>query len=157
MATDSADSFARPRVAAGVLFFDEQDRVLLVVPSYKDYRDIPGGYLEHGETPTEAAAREVEEELGIKPPIGRLLVADWAPNDSEGDKLLFLFDGGVLSSDLRANIRLAPDELTAYSFHDVPQVHELTIKRLAHRIVHGQAARKDGSTRYLEHGAMATR
>ncbi|GAA0348118.1 hypothetical protein NE235_10860 [Actinoallomurus spadix] len=54
MPTDSPDSFARPRVAAGVLFYDEQDRVLMVVPSYKDYRDIPGGYLEHGEPITPA-------------------------------------------------------------------------------------------------------
>ena len=73
---DPVASFARPVVAAGVLFFDDKDRVLLVVPSYKNYRDIPGGYVEHGETPSEAAAREVREELGISPPIGRLLLTD---------------------------------------------------------------------------------
>ena len=149
---DPTESFARPRVAAGVLFFDEQDRVLLVVPSYKDYRDIPGGYLEHGETPTEAAAREVREELGISPSIGRLLVIDWAPNQIEGDKLLFLFDGGTLTAEYLDKIQLDPAEITRYEFHDVAQVHELTITRLARRIVQGQAARQDGSTRYLEHG-----
>jgi 8-oxo-dGTP pyrophosphatase MutT (NUDIX family) len=135
-----------------VLFFDEQDRVMLVVPSYKDYRDIPGGYIHPGETPTQAAARETREELGITPPIGRLLVVDWSPNQAEGDKVLFVFDGGVLSSEFRENIRLAPDELTAYAFHDVACTHELTIARLARRIVHGHAARHDGSSRYLEHG-----
>jgi 8-oxo-dGTP pyrophosphatase MutT (NUDIX family) len=150
--TDPADSFARPRVAAGVLFFDEDDRVLLVVPSYKSYRDIPGGYVEQGETPKEAAIREVHEELGITPPIGRLIVADWAPNQSEGDKLLFIFDGGVLSDTYLAKIQLDPQELTAYDFHDIADIHELTIARLAHRITHGQAARHDGITHYLEHG-----
>ena len=149
---DPTESFARPRVAAGVVFFDEQDRVLLVVPSYKDYRDIPGGYLEHGETPTEAAAREVREELGISPPIGRLLVTDWAPNQTEGDKLLFLFDGGILGPDYLEKIQLDPAEIARYEFHDVAQIHELTIARLARRITHAQAARQDGSTRYLEHG-----
>lgn len=39
---------AHPRMAAGALFFDDADRVLLVEPSYKDYRDIPGGYVETG-------------------------------------------------------------------------------------------------------------
>jgi 8-oxo-dGTP diphosphatase len=131
VATDSADAFARPRAAAGVLFFDEQERVLLVVPSYKGYRDIPGGYIHHGETPTQAAVREIREELGITPPIGRLLVTDWAPNHEEGDKLLFIFDGGILSTEYREKIILAPDELTDYAFHDAARAHELTITRLA--------------------------
>jgi len=70
---------ATPRVAAGVLFRDAQGRVLLVKPTYKDGWDIPGGYVEPGESPKQAARREVLEELGIEPPIGRLLVVDWAP------------------------------------------------------------------------------
>jgi 8-oxo-dGTP diphosphatase len=155
--SDAADSFARPRVAAGVLFFDERHRVLLVVPSYKDYRDIPGGYVEHGETPREAAIREVHEELAITPPIGRLIVADWAPNQTEGDKLLFIFDGGKLTTDYLNRIRLDPEEVTSYHFHDIADIadiNELTIARLARRIIHGQAARQDGTTRYLEHGEL---
>lgn len=154
MASDPAESFARPRVAAGALFVDEQDRVLLVVPSYKNYRDIPGGYIEEGETPRETAAREVREELGIAPPIGRLLVTDWAPDQTEGDKLLFLFDGGVLAPEHLDKIQLDPAEIAAYEFHDVAQLDELTITRLARRITHGHAARRDGSTRYLEHGQL---
>lgn len=39
---------AHPRMAAGALFFDDADRVLLVEPSYKDYRDIPGDTLSMG-------------------------------------------------------------------------------------------------------------
>lgn len=147
-----ADSFTRPRVAAGVLFFDDHDRVLLVVPSYKDYRDIPGGYVEHGETPKQAAIREVQEELAITPPIGRLIVADWAPNQTEGDKLLFIFDGGPLAQEHLSRIRLDPEELSGYDFHDIANIHQLTITRLARRIIHGQAARHDGTTHYLEHG-----
>jgi ADP-ribose pyrophosphatase YjhB (NUDIX family) len=154
--TNPADSFARPRVAAGVLFFDKHDRVLLVIPSYKDYRDIPGGYVEHGETPREAAIREVEEELAITPPIGRLIVADWAPNQTEGDKLLFIFDGGTLTDEYLSRIRLDPKELTSYDFHNIADISELTIARLARRIIHGQAARQDGTTRYLEHGEPPT-
>lgn len=155
MSDDPADSFTRARAAAGVLFFNDHDQVLLVVPSYKDYRDIPGGYIEHGETPRQAAGREVSEELAITPSIGRLLVADWAPNDAEGDKVLFIFDGGTLTDDQLAAIKLDPQELTGYGFHDVVRAHELTISRLARRIVHGHAAKQDGTTRYLEHGEWA--
>ncbi|MFI6522798.1 NUDIX domain-containing protein [Spirillospora sp. NPDC050679] len=152
MLKDPAESFATPRAAAGVLFFDQAGNVLLVVPSYKDHREVPGGYIERGETPKEAAAREVEEELGITPPIGRLLVADWAPDQPEGDKVLFLFDGGTLTPEYLDTIRLDPAELISYGFHDLAEVHELTLARLARRIVHGHEARADGSTRYLEHG-----
>jgi ADP-ribose pyrophosphatase YjhB (NUDIX family) len=96
---------AHARAAAGVLFFDEDGRVLLVRPSYKSGWDIPGGYLRPGETPSEAAAREVSEKLGIKPPIGRLLAADWAPHPDEGDKILFVFDGGQLSPECVAQLK----------------------------------------------------
>jgi 8-oxo-dGTP diphosphatase len=111
-----------------------------------------GRDVEHGEAPTRAAAREVEEELGIAPPIGRLLVADWAPDHIDGDKLLFIFDGGILADQYRDQIRLQADEISGYEFHDVAQIHDLTIGRLARRIVHAHAAHLDGSTRYLEHG-----
>ncbi|MFJ6748201.1 NUDIX domain-containing protein [Streptomyces sp. NPDC091266] len=144
---------AHPRMAAGALFFDAADRVLLVEPSYKDYRDIPGGYVEHGESPRQACVREVHEELGIKPHIGRLLVVDWAPNPGEGDKVLYLFDGGRLSAEQRQQIALQADELRSYDFHDAQQLPELTIPRLARRITAGIQARTHGITAYLEHGS----
>jgi ADP-ribose pyrophosphatase YjhB (NUDIX family) len=41
---------SRPKIAAGALFFDGDGRIMLVQPTYKDYFDIPGGYIEMGET-----------------------------------------------------------------------------------------------------------
>ncbi|MGH3687928.1 MAG: NUDIX domain-containing protein, partial [Pseudonocardiaceae bacterium] len=89
MADDPLDR-SRPYIAAGVLFFDDAGRILLVQPTYKDHWDIPGGYVETGETPAQTAAREVQEELGMEAPVGPLLVADWAPHPDEGDKLLLI-------------------------------------------------------------------
>ncbi|MFE3047670.1 NUDIX domain-containing protein [Streptomyces albidoflavus] len=143
---------AYPRMAAGALFFDDADRVLLVEPSYKDYRDIPGGYVERGESPLQACAREVHEELGINPVIGRLLVVDWAPNPGEGDKVLYLFDGGRLTAEECRHIELQADELRGYAFHDVGELPERTIPRLVRRITAGVEARAYGVTAYLEHG-----
>jgi hypothetical protein len=42
--------------------------------------------------------RELAEELSLRLTPGRLLVVDWAPHPAEGDKLLFVFDGGRLTS-----------------------------------------------------------
>ncbi|MFJ6212048.1 NUDIX domain-containing protein [Streptomyces sp. NPDC092296] len=144
---------AQPRTAAGVLFFDEDDRILLVKPTYKPGWEIPGGYLQAGETPSEGAAREVKEELGITPPIGRLLVADWAPHPTEGDKLLFVFDGGILPAHELDHIAVDQVEIGEYAFHTTDQLDEVLIPRLARRVHAARAARAQSETAYLEHGA----
>jgi 8-oxo-dGTP diphosphatase len=147
------EAVAQPRTAAGVLIFDEAGRVLLVNPTYKPGWEIPGGYLHPGETPSEGAARELKEEVGLTTPIGRLLVADWAPHPSEGDKLLFVFDGGLITDADRAQI--APDgvEIGEYAFYDEDRIDGLLIPRLARRVHASFAAREHGRTGYLENGA----
>ena len=147
-----AESFANARAASGVLFFDAEGRILLVRPSYKPGWDLPGGYVESGETPTQAAVREVQEELGIKPPIGPLLVADWAPAANEGEKVLFIFDGGELASEYRDQIELEAAEIAGYAFHDPELVDTLLIPRLARRVKAAIEARSQSATLYLEHG-----
>jgi 8-oxo-dGTP diphosphatase len=144
---------SRAYVAAGVLFFDDAGGVLLVQPTYKDYWEIPGGYVETGETPAQAAAREVREELGIEAAVGPLLVADWAPQPDEGDKLLFVFDGGTLTAEQLAAIRLQADEIASYAFHDpAAETTVLLIPRLGRRVAAAVDAHQTGSPAYLEHG-----
>lgn len=152
--TDSQDSevVAQPRTAAGVLFFDDDGRALLVKPTYKPGWEIPGGYLHQGELPSAGAAREVKEELDITPPIGRLLVADWAPHPTEGDKLLFIFDGGILPPEQRRLIAVDEVEISEYAFYPSDQFDSLLIPRLARRVHAACAARIRSDTAYLEHG-----
>ena len=150
--TDARGAVAQPRVAAGVLIFDETGRVLLVNPTYKPRWEIPGGYVHPGETPSDGATRELKEELGITPPVGRLLVADWAPHPSEGDKLLFVFDGGIITEADRAQITPDGVEIDEYAFFHEDQLDDLLIPRLARRIHAAFVARGHGETVYLEHG-----
>ena len=145
---------AHPRVAAGVLFFDEEGRVLLVRPSYKPGWDIPGGYVEPGESPKQACVREVEEELGISPPIGGLLVVDWAPHPDEGDKVLFIFDGGELAAEHQKRIRPDPREIAQWSFEAADSVEDLMPARLSRRLSMAMNARRDGHGTYAEHGRV---
>jgi 8-oxo-dGTP diphosphatase len=135
-------------VAAGALFRDEAGRIMMVRPSYKEAWEIPGGMLEPGETPVQACEREVAEELGLRIRVGRLLVADWAPHPDQGDKLLFIFDGGHLTTDQLAAIRFTDGEITGWEFVEPAHLHEYTTQRLADRIRAGHP----GETRYLEHG-----
>jgi 8-oxo-dGTP diphosphatase len=149
---DDPDRRSQAVSAAGALFFDASDRVMLVRPTYKPGWDIPGGYVERAETPLVACRREVREELGIAPTIGRLLVVDWAPQPTDGDKVLFVFDGGVLDLADQAAIDLDPKEIAEYAFHAASQVPALLVPRLARRALSAIRARREGLTLYLEHG-----
>ncbi|MGH3868902.1 MAG: NUDIX domain-containing protein [Pseudonocardiaceae bacterium] len=150
MADDPLDR-SRSSVAAGVLFFDDVGRILLVQPTYKDHWDIPGGYVEMGETPAQAAAREVREELGIEAAVRPLLIADWAPHPDEGDKLLLVFDGGTLATEHIDAIRLQADELASYAFRDPADAATLLISRLGRRVAAAIDAHQAGRTTYLEY------
>lgn len=146
--SDPSENFATPRVAAGALFLDDQDRVLLVRPTYKETWDIPGGHVERGESPAAACRRELKEELGLDRKPRRLLAVDWAPSDSEGDKLLFLFDCGELGRD---RITLDDRELDRWEWVELARLDHYVIDRIARRIRSTVA----GNTPYLERGVAA--
>ena len=89
-----------------MLVRDPDGRVLLCQLTYKQDWDLPGGVVEVGESPQLAVAREVEEELGLAIPPGRLLLTDWLPPWSGWDDALCLvFDGGVHDASLVARDR----------------------------------------------------
>ncbi len=60
---------------AGCVVFDQQHRILLVRRNTtEDFRwEIPGGKVEPGESPSDAAVREMHEELGLSVQIVREL------------------------------------------------------------------------------------
>jgi 8-oxo-dGTP pyrophosphatase MutT (NUDIX family) len=105
-------------VAAGVLLFDEHDRVLLVDPTYKPGWEFPGGVVEQGEAPARAGIREVAEEIGIElTEVPRLLVVDWEPPRPPGyGGLRLLFDGGGLDARKAGRLLLPGPELRAWRF-----------------------------------------
>jgi 8-oxo-dGTP pyrophosphatase MutT (NUDIX family) len=154
--TPDPSPFAHPFVAAGALFRDEDDRVLLVQPTYKNGWDIPGGYVQPGESPRAACVREVREELGLTIDVGGLLVVDWAPADNEGDKILFVFDAGVPDIQIRDSIVLAIDELAAWRFVSRTDLDRYVPARLVRRLTTAFAALRSAGPNYAEHGAVTS-
>ncbi|MEU5710363.1 NUDIX hydrolase [Streptomyces flaveolus] len=141
-------------LAAGVLLFDEHDRVLLVDPTYKPGWEFPGGVVERGEAPARAGMREVAEETGIHlREVPRLLVVDWerpAPPGFGGLRLLF--DGGRLESGEASRVLLPGPELRAWRFVTEQEAAVMLPPVRYERLRWALRARERGSALYLEAG-----
>lgn len=146
---------ARKRVSVDALIRDGQGRVLLVDPAYKPDWDLPGGMVEANEPLIAALQRELSEELGITPPIGRLLCVDWVPpHDPWDDLLAFIFDAGVLAADQVVRLHLADSELSAYEFC-TPDQARLRLRPYVHRrLAAALDALASGRPTYLQDGYL---
>ncbi|MFE9763162.1 NUDIX domain-containing protein [Streptomyces sp. NPDC005808] len=141
-------------VAAGVLLFDEQDRVLLVDPTYKAGWEFPGGVVEPGEAPARAGVREVAEETGLQlEDVPALLVVDWEPPAPPGfGGLRLLFDGGRLDAAAAGRLLLPGPELRDWRFVSEQEAANLLPPVRYERLRWALRARERGAALYLEAG-----
>ncbi|MFI2378504.1 NUDIX domain-containing protein [Streptomyces sp. NPDC018964] len=146
-----------PRVLAGaaVLLRDEEGRVLLVEPNYREGWALPGGTVESddGESPREGARRETAEEIGLDREPGRLLAVDWVRGPGRPPVVAYLYDGGVLGADDFAAIRLQESELLSWRLVPRGELTEYLQGSLGRRVLAALDALADGSgTVELEDG-----
>ena len=139
-------------IAAGALISDPVGRVLLVKPNYRDWWGLPGGICEFGEPPEDGCARELDEELGLVIPVGRLLSTDWSRQfgDQARPIMHFVFDGGGLADG--DAITLQREELDAFRFTDPDELPGFLPPHGLPRVTVALAARAAGTAFYVRQG-----
>ncbi|QMU69737.1 NUDIX domain-containing protein [Streptacidiphilus sp. P02-A3a] len=134
---------------------DEADRPLQLhtaLPEHPQRWQFPGGNCEFGQTPWQAALRELTEETGLRleGPPRLLAVCFRLPNEGWPlAKVGFVFDGGVLTAAQLRQVRLDPQEHNAWEVRELedwqPDMGEYHWRRLlaAHQ------ARTSGVAAYI--------
>jgi ADP-ribose pyrophosphatase YjhB (NUDIX family) len=145
------ESLPKKRMGAGCLFFDEQGCVLLVRPTYKPNWEIPGGVVEYNESPKQCCQREVKEEIGLERRIGGLLVVDYnSPTAEKTESLMFIFDGGTLTSSEIESIQLRRDEISEFHFFTANTLPKEMTSTLRNRVLAAWQQATKGNGVYLE-------
>ncbi|MET9728821.1 NUDIX hydrolase [Streptomyces zaomyceticus] len=144
-----------------VLITDRHGQVLVQHVDYLDTCLLPGGAVDKGESPAQAAARELQEELGVALTVDRGLAVDWVSVGSVGapasmrfpGELLHVFDGGTWSDEQIAAIRLPEREITGIEFVEPAGLPGLLAPRDARRALSALRARVNaGGAVLLEDG-----
>jgi 8-oxo-dGTP diphosphatase len=144
-------SLPKKRMSAGCLLFNEEGRILIVNPTYKEPWEIPGGVVEQDESPLQACVREIQEELDLHIQPKRLLCVDYSPtSDDRSESLSFIFYGDILSTTEISNITLQEKELSEYRFCTPNETFTLLNERVGQRIKQCLSVINTDQTLYLE-------
>ncbi|MFI9786425.1 NUDIX hydrolase [Kitasatospora sp. NPDC051984] len=123
--------------AAGVLFPDEQGRVMVARVSYRAKHpiEVPGGGWDASDpSPRHTAVREIQEELGITPVLRELACLDWSRDHHRPPIAAFLYWADPLTEAQLARIRLEAEELDALVYLTPEQLMSALPPLLSRRV-----------------------
>ena len=118
--------YENPLPATTSIVIDDTERILLVLrdrePGLGEWA-LPGGFIETGESPVDAAARELEEETGIRAYDPELIDTIHQESDFYQTTILIIgfrfdrFEGNITAGDDAGDARFFPiDEMPSIAF-----------------------------------------
>jgi ADP-ribose pyrophosphatase YjhB (NUDIX family) len=114
--------------SAGVTLFNETRRILLVKHSGREIWTLPGGIIEPGETPADAALREVWEETGLLIELTSLFGVfggmDTVVTYDNGDRAAYVvtvFRGNILGGKMQSD----GDEVSELRFFSTEELQSV--------------------------------
>ncbi|MGW4895150.1 NUDIX domain-containing protein [Kitasatospora sp. NPDC004240] len=154
-------TIARPSSYGCFLVTDPQGRVLGMRSTINPgVWGFPGGNVEHGETPFTTALREAREELGLDlatenpEVIARQRLVAVIHKQAGAEYPLptcgYVFDGGVLTAEQQARIRLDPGEHTEWRFETAHDWYAHMDPYRYRRLLRILRAHRSGTALYLE-------
>ena len=114
------DAQPKKMIVVKTIIRSEQNKVLLVKPIYKETWMLPGGGVDGGESPEQAAIREVSEEIGIDIQVNSLELKG-SIYKKEDDSLFLLYESTSRISE-STHFRLSREEVTKLEFYDENEV-----------------------------------
>jgi ADP-ribose pyrophosphatase YjhB (NUDIX family) len=124
--------FIDPKVAAAVLI-EQEGKVLLTRRAHNPQKGLwvtPGGFVDHDEDPRHAAARECEEETGLRVEIVELVDVISSVGQPGAASIVIFYRARVLGGELKAAddaelvTFFGPDELPELAFEPTRVVLE---------------------------------
>lgn len=114
------------RLGAFTAILDDRDRILLMHRRDVDVWEMPGGGVEDGESPWDAAVRETKEEVGLDVVVDRLVGVYWKPLD---DTTVFQFLGSANGEPTTSE---EADQVDWFALDDLPAtIRPLVRERIA--------------------------
>ncbi|MDP3983547.1 MAG: NUDIX hydrolase [Acidimicrobiia bacterium] len=141
------------RVGVGCVLGDNQGRIVVVKPTYKQGWSIPGGGVDVNESPWQACKRELREELGLELDPGSFLCLDYlGPRDGFEESIQILYDGGELTPDQLNAVVIPTDELEQWALVSRGEAEAILRPELGRRVAAVQGLLGTGTSIYLEDG-----
>jgi len=141
----------KKRISAGILILNDENKLLLVKPSYKDYWSLPGGVVEKNESPLSACIRETKEEIGLNLKPKHLFATIYQKDTTKEDEgLHLLFYYGKISKKQIESIKIQKDELEAFEFVRLDNMAKFNKRLAAYAKKYKNRLLKGESAGYLE-------